>query len=76
MILVVRSLDSSIGKRKQLQNSEAKGHDLICPLQNGWRGASVEGKKVKEVELLGLGSLLGVVCVVGEFGEVQGGAES
>lgn len=38
----------------------------------------MEGKKVKEVELLGLGSWLGVVCVVGEFGEggVQGGAES
>ena len=78
MILVVRSLDPSIGKRKQLQNSEAKGHDQICALENGWKGASVEGEKVEEVELLGLGCWLGVVRVLGELGEggVQGSAKS
>lgn len=65
MILVVRSSDSSLGKRKHLQNSEAKGHDQICPLEYGCEGASAEGKHVEGVELLGLGCWLGVVCAVG-----------
>ena len=64
-------------ERKQLRNSEAEGHDQICPLQNGWQGARVEGGKVEEVELLGLGCRL-VGVHVGELGEagVLGSAES